>query len=152
LYLEYNRALVGEEANNFGQPKNFAVLQRDYAVRPSPADPWNLFFNFRFSAGGTGEQFDNRGLQTTGGLDISKQTAIAAGQAYYHRYHQWKEPPNFLNPFWRATLVVPDIDEAGKDTSRGQKLDAETTLERLGTGFALRAYRELARRGFKGWQ
>jgi hypothetical protein len=43
------------------------------------------------------------------------QVALATGITYYHRNMQnaaqaWEEPPNFFNPYWRATLVPADID------------------------------------------
>ncbi|MGA9525899.1 MAG: pilus assembly protein TadG-related protein [Myxococcaceae bacterium] len=110
-----------------GQPKNYAVLQRDYGVRPfgdiepdanaddwDPKNPWNLSFRFRFIRGGEGQVFDNRGVRLGSGTSIRRQVAIATGLAYYHRRGFWDEFPNFLNPFWRATLVAADADETAQ--------------------------------------
>ena len=57
--------------------------------------------------------FDNRGQVTADGTDISVQSALASGLAYYHRRGRWREPPNLWNPFWRATLASVEVDKAG---------------------------------------
>jgi hypothetical protein len=102
--------------NDFGQPKLYAMLRRDYAsaTRQARPDPWNIVFTFKFA--NKESQFDNAAplgrIQPTGLEDVQRnQVALAAGLAYYHRPRAaaagggWIEPPNFLNPFWRATLV-----------------------------------------------
>ncbi|WP_338871188.1 pilus assembly protein [Myxococcus stipitatus] len=145
-------------ANHYGQPKLYSVLHRDYgseARRRSP-DPWNLFFRFPFSAENTTE-FDLSiplgRSRPTGREGVQRnQVALSAGIIYYHRPRAagqgggWREPPNFLNPFWRATLVSPEgaIDdkpaaslEAAGFTEHGQVLRA---LEQAG-------YRGGSRRG-----
>jgi hypothetical protein len=97
-------------ADAYGQPKNYAVVERDYARRPK--DPWHLDFRFRFSPGGN-ERFENSGQRLSaanGGINISKAGALGTGMVYYHRKGYWQEFPNMLNPFWRATLVAADID------------------------------------------
>lgn len=48
MFVDYNGVKVMDKDDNWGQPKNFAVIQRDYAVRGTQADPWNLLFRFRF--------------------------------------------------------------------------------------------------------
>ena len=144
-HMDYNFNSVAAGDNNYGQPKNYAVVQRDYAKRmESSPDPWNLLFRFRFSPGGEGTEFDNRGIRlVTSDTDISKATALSAGIAYYHRQGHWKEPPNFLNPFWRATLVSAHVDTAGKE-------DVGTTLDEAAP-FAAEAYRALDEEEYKGW-
>ncbi|MBZ4330684.1 pilus assembly protein [Corallococcus sp. AS-1-12] len=104
------------DENDFGQPKLYAMLHRDYASasRRAKPDPWNLLFTFKFANQET--EFDNAAplgrIQPTGLEDVQRnQVALSAGLAYYHRPRPaaagggWEEPPNFLNPFWRATLV-----------------------------------------------
>jgi hypothetical protein len=118
------------DRNHYGQPKLYAVLQRDYASdkRRSHPDPWNLFFRFKFSNENT-TAFDNSSplgrIGPTGREDVQRnQVALSAGMAYYHRPRSaaqgggWKEPPNFLNPFWRATLVSAEgaIDDKPADS------------------------------------
>jgi hypothetical protein len=143
-HMDYNYNLVTDSGNNWGQPKSYAVIQRDYGQRPAArADPWNLFFRFRFSPD-RDTVFDNRGIQLTDGTDISKATALSAGITYYKRQGPyWKEPPNFLNPFWRATLVSAHVDLQGvKDTE--SVLDASSP-------FAAEAYKALDKKGYTGW-
>ena len=67
---------------------------------------------------------------------------MGAGLAYYHRplagaAGGYVEPPNFLNPFWRASLAPTDRDV-------GARLDAAGYPEMAA------AYAALKRRGFKG--
>ncbi|MFY0526622.1 pilus assembly protein TadG-related protein [Archangium gephyra] len=151
-HMDYNYNLVTQEANNWGQPKNYAVIQRNYKARPGKqADPWNLLFRFRFSPNRAGVEFDNRGIELSeanGGTDISKATALSAGITYYKRAGDfWQEPPNFLNPFWRATLVSVHVDEDGKNK------DVQETLEddELDIEFAAEAYEALKKKGYEGW-
>jgi hypothetical protein len=44
---------------------------------------------------------------------MPKLSAVANGIAYYHRRTAIGEPPNMLNPFWRATLVPGEVDSHG---------------------------------------
>lgn len=37
--------------------------------------------------------------------------AVARAQTYYHRPGNWREAPNFFNPYWRARLA--SVDDAG---------------------------------------
>jgi len=130
----------------YGQPKVTYAVQRDYARRPTEADPWNLLYNISIRPSWQ-EQFDNKGIRTARGLDISMQTALATGLVYYHRQRHWQEPPNFWNPYWRATLVSGAIDNDGNPTRGG------TDLQRaVGNGFAQQVITQLDQQGFKGWQ
>ncbi len=106
-------------ADAWGQPKVMVALQRDLTARTFP---WELNFKFPFSATGPASEWDGRGqkLHTKAGkgLNITRQTAFATGMAYYHRRGHWQEFPNLLNPFWRATLVPVDVDNAPRDVNR----------------------------------
>lgn len=133
----------------YGQPKVTMVVERNYQARGNRADPWNLLSTFRIRRGAaTPEQFDNNGLRTAQGLDISRQTAVATGLVYYHRMRHWREPPNFFNPYWRATLVSGAIDLDGNPSRGGA--DLKTAVS--GAQFAVDAIDELSRGGFRGWQ
>lgn len=129
--------------NIWAQPKIFALAQRDYKVRGQHADPWNLLFRFRFTPERE-STFDNHGLHLADGTDISVQSALATGLAYYHRRGHWNEPPNLWNPFWRATLVAADIDSGG-DLRRGG-----TDIPDTVGGPAAEAYRQLILAGYRG--
>ncbi|MCY1075212.1 Tad domain-containing protein [Archangium lansingense] len=131
------------EGNLWAQPKLFALAQRDYKVRGPRSDPWNLLFRFRFTPE-RASTFDSQGLVLANGTDISMQSALATGLAYYHRRGRWNEPPNLWNPFWRATLVSADIDSGG-DLRRGG-----TDIPDTVGGPAAEAYRQLIQAGYKG--
>ena len=154
-FVDYNALSVLNEGDNFGQPKNMALLVRDYGARTT-REPWELAapFTFNFTPGGAGVKFDNGGREIVGaggGTALSKQVALSTGIAYYHRgesyglLNHWAEPPNMLNPYWRATLVAPDVDDQGLD-------DVESELGASGNPAAPSAWRELRKSGFKGFQ
>jgi hypothetical protein len=143
--LTFNRALLSDPTNDFGQPKLYAILERNYRARTTN-EPWNLLFNFQFSRAGSGATFDNGNTRgsflTPAGADLSRQVALGAGLVYYHRPPSaggggFLEPPNFFNPFWRATLAPPDRDA-------GDRLNAAGYPE------AAAVYDALLARGYKG--
>jgi hypothetical protein len=138
-FIDYNTFGVMDQSNNFAQPKNFAVVQRDLGTR-AVADPWNVLVNFRFEQGSPGARLDTRGLNLADGTPNNLQTALSTGIAYYHRgtslgINHWAEPPNFMNPYWRATLVAPDVDQSGLgdavDTLRTYNATAADTFDAL---------------------
>ncbi|HZI09366.1 MAG TPA: pilus assembly protein [Myxococcus sp.] len=153
--IGYNVGVLNEgPRNDYGQPKLYSVLSRDYAspARRNRPDPWNLFFRFRFSRESESTTvFDNgspQGRMREAGRDILQhQVALSAGIAYYHRPRPavagggWREPPNFLNPFWRATLVSAE----GTDDDR-----PSDSLEAAGFGQHADALSELRERRFVG--
>lgn len=145
-FVDYDLGLLTNGPELFGQPKNFAIVQRDYTERKSNPDPWNIFARFRFAKSGPDNQIENLGLHVLSGgqnLDISKQTALSAGLTYYHRMGHWKETPNFFNPYWRATLAPATIDAAGKG-------DVGKALDGADVKWAGDAWRALSGVGFKG--
>ncbi|NMO16243.1 pilus assembly protein [Pyxidicoccus fallax] len=146
--IAYNVAEVDRgAANHYGQPKLYTLLHRDYASaqRRNNPDPWNLFFRFRYFNEAQHTEFDNASplgrVRPTGREDVWRnQVAIAAGIAYYHRPRPaaagggWREPPNFLNPFWRATLVSVEgsVDDRPMESlSRAGFTDHAAVLRRL---------------------
>ncbi|NVJ25156.1 pilus assembly protein [Myxococcus sp. AM011] len=148
-FIDYHFTGVTNEGNNFAQPKNFAVVQRDMSQR-TVADPWNIFTRFRFEPSGPGTEFNTQGLRMMDGTPNSLQTALSTGIAYYHRgrslgINHWAEPPNLLNPYWRATLVAPDIDRKGL-------ADARETLNSAGASVAAETFDALLGAGYRGIQ
>jgi hypothetical protein len=141
------------QANQYGQPKLYSILYRDYASpeRRRNPDPWNLFFRFRFNAETT-TAFDNASplgrIGPTGREDVQRnQVALSAGIVYYHRPRPavagggWREPPNLINPFWRATLVSP---EGSVDDRPADSLADSGFVEHA------RALRQLVGEGYRG--
>jgi hypothetical protein len=143
---------VDDPDDAYGQPKAYVMLVRDSAQHTRGDQPWKL--NFRFGFSDTSEVFDNRGERLHGnfiggGLDISSQTAVATGMTYYHRKGFWREHPNLLNPFWRATLVPADVDRLGK--GRRFRRDVQNMLGARGSeAWQGDAYDALIRAGFRG--
>jgi hypothetical protein len=154
-FVDYNWVNLVDKADIYGQPKNYAVVQRDYLRRPEGADPWALHFRFAFTP--EGSDVDLRGLKLQDGTDISKQTALSAGVAYYHRPAQqgeqgddghFDEPPNLLNPYWRAGLARIDVDRQGRQPEG----DVFETLEDVETPWAADAWRSLMNTGYRGFR
>lgn len=157
LFMDYNFAKVVMTNDAYGQPKNFAVIQRDYRARPQSADPWNLFFRFRLNGSGTqfgqGTEADPNAIVLGDGTDISLQTALSSGISYYHRFDHWAEPPNLFNPFWRAGLTRANIDPKSMDgVGRDWFEDVADTLDSSGVPWAGEAIKSLDRVGFQGVQ
>jgi hypothetical protein len=129
-----------------------SVIQRDYSVRAATGgDPWNLPFFYSQSGTGAGQKFQVNGLALSDGTPINKQTAIGTAITYYHRggnpgSSHWQEPPNFLNPYWRATLVAEDTDATGRATPS----DAERLLLHVGEPSAAATLHQLMGIGFGG--
>lgn len=147
-FVDWNEryALSSGPANDFAQPKLYAVIQRDYAAPSRTRAPWELFFRFR--GAGADEVFDNgspQGRNQSAGLGsvLRNQVAVGAGLVYFHRPEGagrpgWREPPNFFNPFWRATLapVTGNPDDRPADAVAGagftEHAEALRALEAVG--------------------
>ena len=141
LTTDYNLAKLSNAGDLFGQPKNYVLVERDLGQRLE--DPWQLKLTAKLSTG-PASQFDAQNVrQLAAGALISKDAALAAGMAYYHRNGDWQEGPNLLNPFWRATLVPMDIDKENAPN------DVALVLGSTGAG-ADAVYDQLTRAGFRG--
>lgn len=134
--------------NDYAQPKLYSILERDFAKRTFE-DPWNLAFRLR-TGGKLGSEFDNA---STDGLKkraadtvLRTQVALSSAVVYYHRQavdgnrdDAWREPANFMNPFWRATLSSPvgsaDDDPAEALERAGQREHAEALRGLIGAGY-----------------
>jgi hypothetical protein len=132
---------VDAAADAWGEPKVVVALERDVTARKFP---WELHFTFPFVPNAKNKTWDARGekLESSvgAGLDVSKQTAVATAMVYFHRFDHWREPPNLLNPFWRATLVPADVDAQGKS-------DLPASVGQLNQ---VRAWTALKQAGFEG--
>ncbi|MBX7102239.1 MAG: hypothetical protein K1X89_31270 [Myxococcaceae bacterium] len=93
LVIDFNDKKARDEGQLFGQPRLTATLLRA-AREGHPWSPWELAVRLEGGA---------LSLATP----ASVATATSTGIAYYHRGGQWQEPPNFVNPYWHATLVSP---------------------------------------------
>lgn len=142
---------AGDAAPNaWGEPKVMVALERLPTPRPLP---WELHFDFPFSAAGDAAKWDARGERIVSGsgkgLQLQQGAAVSTGMAYYHRRKHWDEAPNLLNPFWRATLVPMNVDETGPfHGARRDDLDAALSPQRF--EYQRAAYRALRGAGFEG--
>ncbi|MBL8957966.1 MAG: hypothetical protein JNK82_44735 [Myxococcaceae bacterium] len=132
----------------FGQPKTMVAMRRDYAARrrlPNERDPWELSFNFGFSPAGQRLDLTSDREERASRRGFEHAVALASGFVYYHRKSHFREPPNFLNPFWRATLTASDVDE--RYAARGA--DALRTLRDFGESSAASTLDQLMRTNFE---
>jgi hypothetical protein len=157
-YLGYPDGCRNNPDDLYCQPKQYAIIQRDYSERENP-DPFNLTFRFRFS---TGSSLDLRRLTLKDGTDISRQTAVAGGLAYYHYRGgaKWAETPNLMNPFWRGTLAKMDVDKTGnyRAATPGQDIpnfflqsvNVSSPTSRAAGVLDREVFLELVRNGYQG--
>lgn len=170
-FIDMNYTLV-EESDRwkrlYGQPKALVAIERNYGARGAKPNPWEKRFNIEFATPSE-EEFDNRGVRLADGTDMRLQYAVSTAISYYHRPDgHWAEPPNFFNPFWRATLVSPAVDNRTHPNpgaaSTGSFLtarpgDSNKEIQELLNGLpsgqgstAADLVTELADRGYLGWQ
>ncbi|MBI5478707.1 MAG: Tad domain-containing protein [Deltaproteobacteria bacterium] len=115
---------------DYNQPSTWMYLNKrpkEFQTGPGTPRPWYQKFsitgptrgNFVRTGGGDNNnlRFQARGsntvsLDTTIGgerqafLDFMQGlNVLSRGQVYYHRPDDWREQPNFFNPFWRARLA-----------------------------------------------
>ena len=68
-------------------------------------------------------------------VDKTESIAVSKALVYYHRQGDWKEPPNFFNPFWRVKLHPFSMGEFA--TVAGTALDPSgAAVGALGIGTA----------------
>jgi len=99
----------------FGQPSAWVFLNKESAAI-DPDGSSGPALHFRLStAQRQGIEFDGRIGSESGLIGLSGINVISRAQTYYHRppgsggpgngVSNWKEMPNFFNPFWRAKLA-----------------------------------------------
>lgn len=170
-FIDLNYTLMEESRRwrgLYGQPKALVAIERNFGARQGNPNPWEMRFTMDFATSSP-QEFDNRGVRLTDGTDMRLQYAVSTAISYYHRPDgHWAEPPNFFNPFWRATLVSPAVDNRTHPnpgaaatgvfgSARPSSTDRE--LQELLNGLpsgqgstAAELVNELARRGYLGWQ
>jgi hypothetical protein len=110
----FNFPEIEDPNNDFGQPKLYALIERHHQKKP-----WDLDFTFRFTGQGGAYKPDQ-----------GTQVALGSSIVYYHRPGAWAEPPNFLNPFWRATLYAAD-DDVAQELSKAGYTEQSDAVNRL---------------------
>jgi hypothetical protein len=96
----------------FHQPSTFSYVHKSYdQTRRDNGDATN-----RLKASEMQESTATAGVGGPGTINTQNDVdmpppfkkgsfnVISRGMVYYHRPHNWEEPPNFFNPYWRAKL------------------------------------------------
>lgn len=95
--------------DDFGQPAVYGYFTQDLSVdRQGHHGPWEVSKDGTVSI--------THGDQGKGSLIMRAGTGAAVSKAlvYYHRLGNWREQPNFFNPYWRAKLHRFSRMEASK--------------------------------------
>jgi hypothetical protein len=118
------------KARDYNQPSTWMYLNKkpkDFQTE-SNQKPWQQKFSItgptrgNFVRSGSAGDNNNLTFQAKGSNTVSLDTTIGGerqafldfmqglnvlsrGQVYYHRPDDWREQPNFFNPFWRARLA-----------------------------------------------
>jgi hypothetical protein len=142
--LTFNFPEIENPDNDFGQPKLYAVIDRDY--QKVAKKPWDMRFTFHFTK--QGAEFDDNGttssFKSLSGADLQHQVGVGSAIVYYHRPYSaaepdaWVEPPNFFNPFWRATLYAAD-DDVGKELQKAGYAEQGDAIDQMIRKGALKA-------------
>ena len=98
-----------DPSNNFNQPSTFSLLNK----KPEKLGGQAYVQKFNLTVGNRTEEIDtNIGIKPLAPMKMFKGlNAWSRGMAYYHRpsyksgESNWREHPNFFNPFWRAKLA-----------------------------------------------
>ena len=96
-FMRFNVASDGR----YNQPVIYKSLGQDISLdERGKRMPWDIFDSGRFTANllGTKDKIDVQ-LSTA-----EESRSLSKAIAYYHHPGNWREPPNFWNPFWRAKL------------------------------------------------
>ncbi len=119
----------------YGQPAIYSYAEQDLSLGEARNKmPWAITANGRLSM---------TALGSTSSLNLADHgsaRAISKALVYYHRPGNWKEPPNFFNPYWRVKLHPFGKLEAIKvqvlaGDSNAAIVTAAATMGPGGTGF-----------------
>jgi hypothetical protein len=85
---------------DFGQPSAYGGVEQDLKLRVNDdKSPWSL------NDAGTVTLELSRGDPARLELGARRNgVAVSKAKAYFHQPANWKAPPNFFDPFWRAKL------------------------------------------------
>ena len=99
-----------EQDNGWLQPGSYAGFSTDSLSRAfdrtSGQNPWDL--NIKVSLPVEGSiNFEN----STENSNAGSANAVSKAMTYYHHPGNWREPPNFWNPFWRVKLQPYEVGD-----------------------------------------
>jgi len=111
-FVSYNSNADG--LDNYGQPSAFSSFSvGSLSTRYDSSAPSNYRAPFDLNI--------NANIGGEASIDLRNSSgakAVSKSLTYYHHPGNWKEPPNFWNPFWRAKLeeyTVGDVLEHAVD-------------------------------------
>jgi hypothetical protein len=103
-----------DKAHEYGQPGSYVYLTKTYdqTTHDKAGESVNRLEsverkdNFQIATPTGAATLDTRlaAVQMPTLLKSGQLNVMSRALTYYHRPHNWEEPPNFFNPFWRAKL------------------------------------------------
>jgi len=103
-YGDDTQDIINADTRVWGYPHPEVVLTK---ANTRVGDPGRYPFDFHFTnlLFVRNPQIDFKTIETEGEKQSGDtMAAIAGGLVYYHKPGDWKEPPSFWNPYWRAKL------------------------------------------------
>ena len=99
--LRFMRFKIDEE-DNYRQPVVYKMLKSDLSRdEQGRRMPWDIFSSGKFTGNLLGGRDQSVQLRLTSDSDAY---SMSKALVYYHHPGNWREPPNFWNPFWRVKL------------------------------------------------
>lgn len=92
-------------SDDFGQPKAYSLVSQDLRMMPEGGQgPWEITDSGEINVD-LGGDVGKRGMQISDDPGkFGEGMAMSKAMTYYHLPTDWKEHPNFFNPFWKAKL------------------------------------------------
>lgn len=91
-----------EATGGYNQPVVYKMLRRDLSLDDGKKRmPWDIFESGKFKGNILGRKDEPIQLRLA---SESEGRSLSKAVVYYHHPGNWREPPNFWNPFWRAKL------------------------------------------------
>lgn len=91
-----------EASGRYAQPVVYRLLQRDLSLSDARTRmPWDIFTSGKYRGNIFG---DSRSAHQVRLASERVAHSLSKAVVYYHHPGNWREPPNFWNPFWRAKL------------------------------------------------
>jgi len=110
-------------SNDFGQPRVYMLISQDLRMMPQGGrGPWEINDSgeIKVDLGEASTKYKTKMQISDNPAEFGKGMAMSKAMVYYHLPTDWKEHPNFFNPFWRAKLQpYRDSAEAIKVLSFG---------------------------------
>ncbi len=92
-------------SSDFGQPMAYSLVSQDLRKMPQGGQgPWEITDSGEINVD-LGGEVSKHGMQISNDPGkFGEGMALSKAMTYYHLPTDWKEHPNFFNPFWKAKL------------------------------------------------